>query len=529
MKTLRMILVMLIAMVFVGLSFIYFIKSDQTRFTNSFQNDFLKISLYTKDSAAYVNMLSLFSKNTLEYGTKKPVDISYLTTNQKTNTFSADTIGAFQTEKGNITGIGSIDKPSTKKRELELAEELNPYFAEAYHSFPNIAWIYYTSASGFMNLYPFVPSSDYTFSKDSLKGETFKMGTIKENPNRSVYWSRPYLDRAGKGMMVTVCAPVDANGLYIGTISIDLTFQMLSKQLSEEYSSILADGKGDVIASSVSSFLSQNKLSNISQLDSFHPKVFKQLVQKVPSNQLKTIHGVQVIKKDVPGTDWTFYYVLTQREKIHQISVKLGIVVLFTTLVLWIFWIAEKRKLAENKLKALVNELADDNSELHALSIKDSLTGVFNRRGIEQRIQLEVNKNEQQDLSFILFDIDSFKQINDCYGHSIGDFVLKESANVIGHSIRVHDAIGRWGGEEFILILAHTGYEHALDMAERLRQNIASHSYEIEGKVIPVTITFGVSVYNPKRSVKECIDRADQAMYKGKQNGKNQVVGENDL
>ncbi|PFH82604.1 sensor domain-containing diguanylate cyclase [Bacillus sp. AFS088145] len=533
MKTLRMIIVTLIAILFVGVSFVYFNQTEQTRFENNFENDAYKIKGYTKDSAEFVKMLSLFSERTLTNGMKKPSDLRYLKYDQSTNTFSTDQIEGTPLEfnSGNITGNGPIDDTPKKKREIELAEELNPYFKEAYNAFPNIAWIYYTSLNGFINLYPFVPSNEFKFSKESLNEDTTKLGTIKENPNRTVYWSEPYLDRAGKGMMVTVSAPVDVNSHYIGAISIDITFESLSKQLTKGATSILANKKGEIIASSDKSFLSTTKIANISQLDPYHPNAFLHAIETMPSDHIEKIHGVEVLKKEIAGTDWSFYYVLTNQEKAHIIGGRLFVIILISTLVVWIFWIAEKRKLAEEQLKTLVSELAEDNTELHVLSTKDALTNALNRRGIEKRIQTEIlqTKKEKNDLTFILFDIDSFKQINDCYGHSVGDYVLTESAKTVEHSIRASDILGRWGGEEFILILPGTGYKQAMELAERLRQQIENHPYEVMGNLIPVTVTFGVSVYNEENGVQESIDRADQAMYKGKQNGKNQVIGEYDL
>ena len=122
-------------------------------------------------------------------------------------------------------------------------------------------------------------------------------------------------------------------------------------------------------------------------------------------------------------------------------------------------------------------------------------------------------------LSIIYFDIDHFKQINDTYGHKKGDFILKEVSKIILQNIRKTDIFGRWGGEEFIIILPFTDLENALILAEKLRKKIEEHDFD----GINITISFGVTELKIDDNADTLINRADEALYKAKNKGRNRV------
>ncbi|WP_457564773.1 transporter substrate-binding domain-containing diguanylate cyclase [Caminibacter sp.] len=147
-------------------------------------------------------------------------------------------------------------------------------------------------------------------------------------------------------------------------------------------------------------------------------------------------------------------------------------------------------------------------------AMTDELTGILNRRGV-----IKEAKKIAVDSSALFFDIDHFKKVNDTYGHDFGDYVLKELAKIISDNIRSADVFGRWGGEEFVLILRGTPYEKALKVAEKLRLIVAN--YDFKGK--RVTISIGVAPF--RGDLKEAITKADEALYVAKNSGRNQVKG----
>ncbi len=157
----------------------------------------------------------------------------------------------------------------------------------------------------------------------------------------------------------------------------------------------------------------------------------------------------------------------------------------------------------------------------------DKHTGCFNKTYFNNKIHLEVNKCKitGNPLSLIVLDLDHFKKINDNFGHDAGDFVLKELANLLRkHGIREDDVFARYGGEEFVILLPKTNLKQSCEIAERLRRLVEAKDFIYDHKKLPVTASIGVSDYrNGVLTGTDLFKRADEAVYKSKQNGRNQV------
>jgi diguanylate cyclase (GGDEF)-like protein len=155
----------------------------------------------------------------------------------------------------------------------------------------------------------------------------------------------------------------------------------------------------------------------------------------------------------------------------------------------------------------------------------DSLTGLMNRRALYQILGREMERSlrYKKKFSIVLFDVDHFKTINDTYGHIEGDCVLKGLSDLIGKAIRQMDSIGRWGGEEFLLVLPETDSKAAKLLAERICLMIRETKFR-NGE--QVTASFGVTTFQSDWGLEEMLHHADNAMYQAKQNGRNQVVAD---
>lgn len=166
--------------------------------------------------------------------------------------------------------------------------------------------------------------------------------------------------------------------------------------------------------------------------------------------------------------------------------------------------------------------LAAERTKLFKLSTIDSLTELYNRYKIEQYLKKKMEEAEQtgSSLAVILMDIDNFKQVNDHYGHIVGDRVLSTVAKLMKSTVRETDLIGRWGGEEFMIICPHTMLDEAIKIADRLRQTIEQHPFPI---VQQKTCSFGISCFQQGDTVEQLVSRADKALYHAKQNGRNRV------
>jgi|WetSurMetagenome_2_1015567.scaffolds.fasta_scaffold08944_6 diguanylate cyclase (GGDEF)-like protein len=164
--------------------------------------------------------------------------------------------------------------------------------------------------------------------------------------------------------------------------------------------------------------------------------------------------------------------------------------------------------------------------EEEAASRTDSLTGLLNRRGFLEAGDgaLVRARRSGKPLCVVISDIDHFKAVNDAYGHAAGDAALKQLAAALRSSVRAQDAVARWGGEEFILLLPDTGKAGAAKVAESLRAAVAELPINYEGKSVALTLSLGVAEHDPTRNFEETIGDADAALYQAKDNGRNRVV-----
>jgi diguanylate cyclase (GGDEF)-like protein len=159
-------------------------------------------------------------------------------------------------------------------------------------------------------------------------------------------------------------------------------------------------------------------------------------------------------------------------------------------------------------------------ARLALLSRIDPLTGVLNRRGMEEGLQVEV----EAPLSIVMVDVDRFKDINDRHGHATGDVVLRNVANAIAGVVRHGDAVVRYGGEEFLMVLRHVGRDVASKIAERARIAVEALDTAIADTRVHVTASLGVAERYEGESLDQVVARADMALYRAKASGRNRVV-----
>jgi polar amino acid transport system substrate-binding protein len=199
--------------------------------------------------------------------------------------------------------------------------------------------------------------------------------------------------------------------------------------------------------------------------------------------------------------------------------------ILFSAIILIIIFIYWNRKIskANRLLQEAHKQIELKNEELQKLAITDKLTEVFNRAKLDEILQSEINRSERFNYTFgiAFLDIDYFKKINDTYGHQIGDKVLIGIANILKANTRVTDSIGRWGGEEFLIICPESNENGIKELAENLRSYIQNHKLLDDEQI---TVSFGISIYETNDTIDSILKRADDALYEAKNSGRNKVV-----
>jgi diguanylate cyclase (GGDEF)-like protein len=213
----------------------------------------------------------------------------------------------------------------------------------------------------------------------------------------------------------------------------------------------------------------------------------KQIAQLTPMDKATIINQWLTVKFDKRLVDYEYFYQI----------------VIFISLIL-LFYVFKQRDLKKYNL------------ELEKLSKTDSLTSLFNRRKIDEIL----NELRNKKYTLILLDIDHFKEINDKFGHLEGDKVLIKVANLLKINLNTNDIIGRWGGEEFLIICQNTTEVQAASIANRLKKLLENEDFKIR----KITASFGVSEAHKESEIKDVLALADIAMYNAKQNGRNQVV-----
>ncbi|MBA7594547.1 MAG: diguanylate cyclase [Calditrichaeota bacterium] len=174
----------------------------------------------------------------------------------------------------------------------------------------------------------------------------------------------------------------------------------------------------------------------------------------------------------------------------------------------------------------LLREKEQLQKELAHMAMYDALTDILSRRALLEQAEVERQRTKRygRDLSLLMIDIDHFKKVNDTYGHLIGDIVLKEVAQTLKKQTRRSDFVGRYGGEEFLIILPETSLNKALVLAEKLRKQVSELTIPVDGQVLKdITISIGATEYEDDPNIDEFINRSDKWLYAAKQNGRNQV------
>lgn len=220
-------------------------------------------------------------------------------------------------------------------------------------------------------------------------------------------------------------------------------------------------------------------------------------------------------------------------DRIQKETFYLTIIAIWMVLILLegftkVYAIYKESRNASQQIDRLLKEykkLEVQKREFESLSITDALTGIMNRAGIQQFLKKLFEGNfDRGRMGLLIIDIDHFKRINDRRGHDAGDRVLRGVAKLIEQNVRQTDVLGRWGGEEFVLICPQSTQENLAALAEKLRHAVYSCEFESDKEPLRVSISIGVAVAQSKEAFDDLFKRADEALYEAKNGGRNCVV-----
>ncbi|MCG5526539.1 diguanylate cyclase, partial [Ectothiorhodospira haloalkaliphila] len=334
-------------------------------------------------------------------------------------------------------------------------------------------------------------------------------------------WSPIYIWAAGTSIGLTAALPIkEADGRLLGVQQAALSLDFISDHLQElagnlDQKVFIVEPNGLLVGTSATEAvvkIENQGVERVSMLSSTDP--FTQAAAQYLDQHIDVVNGLDkpvytafevadqryflsvTRMDDSRGLNWVIVTGMPQATLMSNTHTTLRItlgITLAATLAAMLLGVVIARQLvaAERRLTQANQQLLDSNEKLQYVASTDNLTGLMNRRKFLDIAERELLQYEryQRDFSIILMDLDHFKQVNDQYGHNVGDLVLKQTAEILLHCSRKQDAVARWGGEEFILLLPATELDTAVLVAERIRRSIEDYNYE---SGIKLTGSFGV-------------------------------------
>ena len=244
-------------------------------------------------------------------------------------------------------------------------------------------------------------------------------------------------------------------------------------------------------------------------------------IEKNDKNTLLEVY-VPILKGgDYQGAFELYYDITNEMNSFEELSTKIMSLVLFSGTFFSMIFLIVMYNASKSNLKLKNNE-----GRLKELANTDSLTKLYNRRyfyKIATKI-LKLSQRAKQDICICMIDIDNFKNINDTYGHHLGDYVIKNLAKKLNTLTRQSDIVARYGGEEFVLLFPNTSIEGAQIIAKKICKEISEQKLINKKINLSYTISLGLSLYNGEDSIDDFIIKADESLYKAKHAGKNQVI-----
>lgn len=388
-----------------------------------------------------------------------------------------------------------------------------------------------------------------TFFMDSVDGKLLGKGGInysyiKEILNgKDYYISEIYPSILRENPIFVISYPIKHNSKIIGIAFLSPKMQYFTKlfvdsvKIDNSGYMIIVDETGNIIAHPERSYIltKDKKILSIGKDVVNTIENGSKLFQKNYFDEKKLYYGTKIKTKN-PNFEKSIYLVFTQPIKdiydeankiiIPTIIISTSSAILLIIIILFISYINHEKLKKEQLVKmnyTLEKQVSERTKKLKKMAITDGLTNLFNHQYSHKVLKEIINKSKLKNrkMSFFICDLDDFKSVNDNYGHQIGDQVLIEISSLIKSKVRRTDIVGRYGGEEFLVVLPSSNLENSIKIAENIRKSIYEDVFS--EKKLKITISIGLVEFKSNESDIELIARADKLLYKAKENGKNRI------
>lgn len=412
----------------------------------------------------------------------------------------------------NLTGFGGVNNSKQTIHEMASSLALTRYFKIVKGLNESFVRVYYASNHHFTTSFPYVWSDQFMWNAAMLEKPLWQKATPHVNPDGNLFFTPLHRELRNKSPLITIGHPVYDENKFLGTVNLDIAVASESAFLESKNlhkgTYVIVNSYNEIIGASGLEGYSQNEIYRAQEL--LNAEIFE---TPVTGKKYVSSGSNYVYVKAFESAPWKLYYL---KNKFDVYSNSLYYVLLILVVIVLLF-----------RVKTLIKRLSASRDELERQALTDPMTKLFNRRYLSEVTKplLELMYRNSSKLSVILLDIDKFKQINDTYGHQIGDDVIIELAETLQTYTRKSDIICRFGGEEFLILLPETTMDGALSLAEVLRLEVEKLVMVFAQNIeLRFTISIGVStVEKGEQTLDGVITRADSALYAAKENGRNKV------
>lgn len=401
--------------------------------------------------------------------------------------------------RGSLSGMMPIPT-ADRRHEMWSALAIDPVVEAMSGLSSDVVWFYYQSADDFLYLAPERGGRPFQFDPLIYKQDYWTRAVPAADPTAGMIVAGPYQDMAGQGWIVTLAEPVYANGRFLGVVALDVrvsTMQLLIGLGTAIGESMLVSDGGHLIAS---------------QRDFAPGTAVRSPLRDTGAKFSEDASGDMWMSAPIAANQLRLVQKLTRRE-LFAAAAK-------DSAPTW-FMIA-----LFGSVGAFAWRLRGALAKVTMLTHHDPLTRLLNRRGLYDKLPpiLAFARRKHVALAVLIFDIDFFKSMNDSYGHVAGDHVLRQIGDNLLISKRPFDLVCRWGGEEFVVVLAIDDSRDAYNVAERVRNDAMKSWIEESGKV--VTLSGGLVLLASDETIDAAIRRADRLLYAAKQSGRNRILAD---
>ena len=412
----------------------------------------------------------------------------------------------------NLTGFGGFTSSKKVLHEMATSLALTTYFDIAKGLNKSFERVYYASKHNFCTSYPFLWSDQFMWSAAMLEKPLWQYATPVLNPEKKLFFTPLHTSAQKEKVLVTIGHPFYDKNEFLGTVNLDIAVAMESAFLETKNlhhgTYVIVSHDNEIIAASNLEGYDDEKIFRASQL------LGKEILESaVADNGHLSLGSQYVYVKSFENIPWKLYYV---KEKLDLYVNSLYYVGMMFVVILLLF-----------RVKTLIKRLSASRNELEQQALTDPMTKLYNRRYLAEVTAhlLGLMRRNRSQITVVMLDIDKFKNINDTYGHQVGDDVIIKLAQTLKKFTRVSDVTCRLGGEEFLILLPETELEGGCSMAETLRREVEKLSITLDdGTELRFTISLGVAEVNrDDRNFDAAMTRADTALYEAKESGRNRV------